>query len=414
MRPTWLCLITLAACVNGAVAAQRAGAFSQARNHPAIDYTNGPDSSVVAALNARLERGETTLGFEPVRGYLQSVLAALEIPVESQLLVYSPTSFQARVINEKNPRAIYFNDSVAVGWVRGGEVLEIAAQDPRQGTLFYALTQTETAKPRLTRNEACLACHLSWETLAVPGPFVLTVMPRASDRDYANGSHVDHRTPVDERWGGWYVTGKHVPVSLANARLLQPALAKRGPERVAAKPSLEGAFDLNGYLTPYSDVAALMVLEHQTRAINLITRAGWEYRVAAPAPAEGTPLPAKVEEAVNDLVDYLLFVDEPRLAAPIVGSSGFTAAFAKSGPRDSKGRSLRDLQLTTRLMRYPLSYMIDSPQFAGLPAPISTAVRKRIDAVLAGRDARPKFAHLSAADRQAIGEILTATSAGPQ
>jgi hypothetical protein len=183
---------------------------------------------------------------------------------------------------------------------------------------------------------------------------------------------------------------------------------------VAAKPSLEGTFDLNGYLTPYSDVAALMVLEHQTRAINLITRAGWEYRVAAPAPAEGTPLPAKVEEAVNDLVDYLLFVDEPRLAAPIVGSSGFAAAFAKSGPRDSKGRSLRDLQLTTRLMRYPLSYMIDSPQFAGLPAPVRLAVRSRVDAVLAGRDVRPKFAHLSGADRQAIGEILTATSAGPQ
>lgn len=414
MRPTWLCVITLAACVNVAVAAQRAGAFSQARNHPAIDYTDGPDSSVVAALNARLERGETTLGFEPVRGYLPSVLSALQVPVESQLLVYSPTSFQARLINEKNPRAIYFNDSVSVGWVRGGEVLEIAAQDPRQGTLFYALTQTETAKPRLTRNESCLACHLSWETLAVPGPFVLTVMPRASDRDYANGSHVDHRTPIDERWGGWYVTGKHVPASLANARLLQPALAKRGPERVAAKLSLEGTFDLNGYLTPYSDVAALMVLEHQTRAINLITRAGWEYRVAASAPAEGTPLPAKVEESVNDLVDYLLFVDEPRLAAPIVGSSGFAASFAKSGPRDSKGRSLRELQLTTRLMRYPLSYMIDSPQFAGLPDLVGRAVRRRIDDVLAGRDKRPQFAHLSGADRQAIGEILKATSAGPQ
>ena len=409
MRPIWLCFITLAACVNVAVAAQRAGAFSQARNHPAIDYTNGPDSSVVAALNARLERGETTLAFEPVRGYLQSLLTALQIPVESQVLVYSDTSFQARMINEKNPRAIYFNDSVAVGWVRGGEVLEIAAQDPRQGTLFYALTQTETPKPRLARNEACLACHLSWETLAVPGPFVLTVMPRASERDYANGAHVDHRTPIDERWGGWYVTGKQVPASLANARLLQPALAKRGPERVAAKPSLEGMFDLNGYLTPYSDVAALMVLEHQTRAINLITRAGWEYRVAAPAPAEGTPLPAKVDEAVNDLVDYLLFVDEPRLAAPIVGSSGFAAAFAKSGPRDGKGRSLRELQLTTRLMRYPLSYMINSPQFAGLPDLVRRAVWRRIDDVLDGRDKRPQFAHLSAADRRAIAEILKET-----
>ena len=414
MRPCLLVLVTALWIGSAAAAAQRAGAFGESRDHAAIDYTKGAESTAVTRLNDQLDRGAATLAFEPGRGYLRSVLAALEIPVSSQVLVYSETSFQARLINQSNPRAVYFNDRAAVGWVRGGEVLEIAAQDPRQGTIFYALPQKETSQPRLARNDNCLSCHLSWDTLAVPGPFVLTVMPRASDRDYANGSHVDHRTPIEERWGGWYVTGKRVPTSFANAPMLQPDVAKRGPQRVAARVSLEGVFDLKDYPAPYSDVAALMVLEHQTRGINLLTRAGWEYRVAQGEGAAGLRvLPPRVEEAVNELADYFLFVDEPKLTAPIVGSSGFAAEFAASGPRDRKGRSLRELQLTTRLMTYPLSYLIYSEPFAALPDLVRRGVWRRIDDVLEGRDTRPKFAHLSAADRAAIREIVESTNAAP-
>ena len=229
------------------------------------------------------------------------------------MLVYSETSFQAKRINKSNPRAIYFDDHVAVGWVRGGEVLEIAAQDPRQGTIFYTVQQSQAEKPRFSRNDGCLSCHLSWDTLAVPGPFVLTTLPRRSDRDYANGSSVDHRTPLGERWGGWYVTGERVPRSMANLELIQPAMSESGPAPVAAKPSLANAFDLTGYLTPHSDIVALMVLEHQVHATNLITRAGWEFRLArtdAPATAAASP---RVREAVDDLVDYFLFVDEAPL-----------------------------------------------------------------------------------------------------
>jgi hypothetical protein len=169
-------------------------------------------------------------------------------------------------------------------------------------------------------------------------------------------------------------------------------------------------FDLKDYLTPYSDVAALMVLEHQTRAINLITRAGWEYRVAQGGGESALRvLPPRAEDAVNDLADYLLFVDEPTLSAPIGGSSGFAAEFAAAGRRDAKGRSLRDLQLTTRLMKYPLSYLIESEQFTALPDLVRRGVWRRIDDVLEGRDKRPKFAHLSAADRQVIKEIVQST-----
>src|SRR4029453_12046712 len=120
-------------------------------------------------------------------------------------------------------------------------------------------------------------------TLAVPGPFVLSTMPRRSTNDYANGSAVDDRVPLGERWGGWYVTGAHVPRSMGNLDLIQPKMPEAGPTPVAAKESVTGAFDLNGYLTPYSDVVALMVLENKPPPTNLITRAGWEYRVTTPA-----------------------------------------------------------------------------------------------------------------------------------
>jgi hypothetical protein len=412
MRPWVLAILGGVVTLGGAAAAQRAGAFAEARDHPAIDYTRRADAAVISALNARLARGESPLAFEPVRGYLRSVLAALAIPVESQVLVFSETSFQARLISPANPRAIYFTDQAAVAWVRGGPVLEVAAQDPEQGTVFYTLAQSPSETPRFVRNDNCLSCHLSWETLAVPGPFVLTVFPRASTEDYANGFHVDHRTPFEDRWGGWYVTGRQVPRSLGNTRLIQPGVSSASPARVAAPTTLDGRFDLDGYLTPYSDVAALMVLEHQTRATNLMTRAGWEFRVARAVASHSSgspPLGGRVEEAVAELVDYLLFVDEPRLTAPVVGSSGFAVRFAAVGPRDRQGRSLRDLQLETRLMRYPLSYMVYSAQFAALPQDVQVAVRRRLDQVLTGRTSAPKYSHLTAADRQAIREILAET-----
>lgn len=405
-------LLSLAAALTAlcvGVAAQRAGAFGGSRDHPAIAYSDGAVTTVVSELVQNIAQGNVRLAFDPVSGYLRSVLVALDIPIESQVLVYSETSFQARKINRQNPRAVFFNDHVAVGWVRGGDILEIAAHDPKQGTIFYQLPQTETAAAQITRSDTCLACHLSWDTLAVPGPLVLSVLPRQTADDYANGGVVNHTTPLAERWGGWFVTGTKVPAQqMGNLELLQPTLGASGPKPVPSRDSVEGLFDLGGYPTPYSDVVALMVLEHQAHAMNLITRVGWEYRVASVSGGNG--LVPRVIEAVDELVDYLLFVDEAPLATPVRGSSGFAEQFAARGPRDDEGRSLRDLQLDTRLFRYPCSYMVYSPAVDALPGEVKAAVFGRISSVLSGRDASPKYAHLSAADRAAIAEILRRTA----
>jgi len=389
--------------------AQRRDAFVASRDHPAIDYTAGPVSDAATELNARLERGEVSLAFEQTSGYLRSLLRALDVPVESQALVFSQTSFQGPLISTHNPRAVYFADTVAVGYVRGGRILEVAAQDPRQGVVFYDLEQEPGDAPRLTRNDSCLACHLSWETLGTPGLTVQSVHPLPDELSYVNGYTTVQGSPLEQRWGGWWVTGDHGGARhMGNIAVMPADTAPALPgEPTDILTSLEGLFDLTGYLTPYSDVVAQLVLAHQTHMVNLMTRAGWEARVAGASP--GSDASARVTEAARDLVDYLLFVDEAPLAGPVRGTSGFAESFPARGPRDGQGRSLRDLDLTRRLFRYPCSYMIYTPAFDALPEMARQAVYERMWAVLSGEEDGARYARLSLEDRRAVVEILRAT-----
>lgn len=412
MRPALLLSATAALlALNVALAiAQRQGAFDQSLNHPAIQYRTADTHTVVDALNQKLADKSASLTFDPQTGYLKSVLDLLNIPVESQVLVYTQTSLQGRHIRMDNPRAIYFNDVASVGYIRGAGLLEIVAQDPAMGSVFYTVRQEPVAAATFGRDQQCLGCHVSWDTLAVAGQTILSTFPRKNDADYADGFAVDHYRPIEDRWGGWYVTGKRVPAKHAgNLPLFMPSFARASEGKPGSMPpparvSLAGQIDLAGYLTPYSDVVALMVLDHQVHLVNLFTRATWESRVGGAASA------ARVAEAADAIVDYLLFVDEaPITDGPIVGSSGFAEKFTAEGPRDAQGRSLRELDLKTRLQKYPLSYMIYSPPFQALPAEVKTLVMGKIDRVLAGEETGKKYAHLTPALRPAIAEIRKST-----
>ena len=400
------------ALICGATAlAQRRDVFVASRDHPAIAYTRGPVTDAVQQLARRIQSGSVRLQIDGPNGYLKSLLAALDIPVESQTLVFSETSAEAKLINPRNPRAIYFNDTVSVGWVRGSDALELAVQDPAQGVVFYTLAQKPAAKPALVREDGCLMCHLSWDTLGVPGLLVLSTFPMSDDKNaYANGFVADHRSPVAERWGGWYVTGQPGPLRhMGNVPVI--VHGKVDPQPRPTSPvlaSLDGKFDVKAYLSPYSDIAALMVLDHQTRMTNLITRVGWEGRLAA-AERGNADAAARMKEAAADLVDYLLFVDEAPMAFSVRGSSGFAEKFAALGPKDSKGRSLRQLDLDRRLLKYPCSYMIYTAAFDALPPDARNAIYQRMWQILSGRDADKRYAALARADRQAVVEILKAT-----
>ena len=427
MRPTAGIAAAAVVLVGFSVAvvlAQRGGVFRASRDHPAIAYSTGPAQNAIVELNRQIIAGETQLAFEGATGYLQSILEALDIPVESQVTVFSPTSNQATLINSRNPRAIFFRDDVAVAWVRGGELLEVAVQDVRQGTIFYRLSQSPADRPQFTRDDQCLACHLTWDTLGVPGFQVLSTFPLTSDPNaYATGFVSDHRSRLEDRWGGWYVTGSHGSVAhMGNVEVtdVDDPAATIGVARPELA-SLEGLFDLEGYPSVHSDIVALMVLEHQTHMTNLITRIGWEARrilyreqgtrAQGAAASDDGGSKGLIEDAAVELVDYLLFVDEVPLARPIEGSSGFTEKFSAQGPRDRKGRSLRELDLERRLMRYPCSYMTYTHAFDGLPAIAKDAIYQRMWRILSGQETQEPYTRLSLADRQAIVEILIDTKA---
>jgi hypothetical protein len=403
------------------------GAFVAPLEHPAIEYPTRAATGPIAELNQRIQNGEIgdgkiELKFEGPSGYLRSVLRALHIPVESQMLVFSKTSFQAFRINPSNPRSLFFNDTVSVGWVRGGDILEIAAEDPRQGVIFYLLDNHPAAKPQFRRSDECLGCHESYGTLGVPGMLVRSVYPDADGMPmFAAGTFVtDHRSPIEERFGGWYVTGASGSVRhLGNTVFTDP----QNPRSLTARPlrnplSLGDRFDTTGYLSPYSDIVALMTFEHQMRMVNLLTRVGWEIRYALYEEQRGTVghdfTLRRLRETANEIVDYLLFVDEAPLDGKIQGSAGFAEVFAAAGPFDRRGRSLREFDLEKHLMRYPCSYMIYSPAFDALPAESKDSIGERLWQVLSGQvlssqTESAKYARLSRADRQAVIEILRDT-----
>lgn len=375
------------------------------RNHPAIAYAKTPVSDPVARLNDRMQRGEVALQKNGPSGYLSSVLEALDVSIDSQVLVFSKTSFQAPRINPRNPRAIFYNDTVSVGWVRGGTVLEFVAQDPRQGSIFYTLEQSESGEPRFERNDTCVMCHVSEATHNVPGMFVGSVFPSPEGITmYGPAYTTDHRSPFEMRWGGWFVTGTHrAERHMGNAIATDPSdLAAMVKPETVHTTSLEGRFDMTGYLSPHSDIVALLVLEHQAQMLNLITRAGWEARV-------GTDAQRAFDTTVEELVDYLLFVDESPLPGPITGPTAFSKTFSSSGPRDSRGRSLRELDLTRRLLKYPCSYLIYSEPFDALPAAARTAIYQRLWNVLNGQVTEERYRILTPDDRTAILEILRDT-----
>ncbi len=354
-----LCALTLAR-IPIPLSAQRGGMFRGSPDDPAIAYSTAPLNNAVTEVNKKLQDGTVQLAFQGRSGYLQSALAALDIPVDSQMLVFSQTSFQAKRISEANPRALFFNDRVALGWVRDGEIIEVAAPDAREGVVFYTLDQRPVDRPEFRRVFTCLACHMAGDTLGVPG---LLMFSTATSHEFAGyrQSVMDHRMPLKERWGGWFVTGMSGSVQHRGNEVA--ALGGR-PNRELA--SVNGLFDDDGYRSMSSDIAALLVMSHQTHMTNLLTRIGWEARAADPAlhapfvaaPGEESRLAQMMSGIATEVVDYLLFVDEAPLTDRIRGSSGFTERFAAIGPRDSKRRSLHELDLTRRLMKYPCSYLI--------------------------------------------------------
>ncbi len=394
-------------------------------NQPPINYSTAPVSDAIARLQQQIDSGEVKLEWDKQHGWLPSVLDLLKIPRSSQLLVFSKTSLQLAKISPRKPRVLYFNDEVYVGSVQLGDVLELSAVDSQQGAIFYAIDQKPSDKPKFLRSDNdCLTCHQNRRTQDVPGYLVRSVYPGKSGHPHfeLGTTTTDQTTDFHDRFGGWYVTGKHGELRhRGNTIASKNAQPPIDPEQGANVTDLASRLNTDHYLTKHSDMIALMVLEHQAQMHNFITNANYEARqtkhydatwnkvLKRPEDHRSEVSQRRLASAGEKLLRYLLFSGEFKLTSPIEGTSEFATEFASLGPHDSQGRSLRQFDLETRLFKYPCSFLIYSDAFAALPTSIREYIDGRLGEILNGEDQSPEFAHLSPEDRTAIREILDET-----
>jgi hypothetical protein len=385
MRARWTA-VAIGAAVLGIALAGRAAT-------PPLDR--------VAALNHALALQHRSLTRDRQTGYLSSLLDALGVTPESQLLVFSKTGVQRAYTNPHTPRAVYFDQSVAVGYAPGAPMLEVAVHDPLQGILFYTLDQN-AATPVFTRQTSCHSCHVSAGTFGVPG-LIARSNTVGDDGNVIGreGTHdVTHETPHPDRWGGWFVTseGGAPPYS---------QLAHRGNVTFSGKGNTSNQVfvdwinsdpESRGYLSASSDIVGMLLFDHQVHAINLMTRLQFDARAGS----------AGVDRLATELADYFLFAGEAPPLSPLTPRAGFAASLESKVPKDRRGRSLGQLDMVDRLLRYPCSYMIYSEAFDALPAAVKQTVYRRIGDVLTSPDARSRVT-MTAANRAAILEILAET-----
>ena len=396
-----LCFWLGAAILSGPTALDALGQDSF--DLPPIRYSESISKDPVALLERKIQRGELVLPQDPQFGVLPGLLKELNVPVESQVLVFSKTSLQIHKISPSNPRALYFNDSVYVGYVPGSSILELAANDPDLGAVFYTLDFAPLAEAnqgvQLVRDRGqCLSCHATSRTENVPGYLVRSIYPDASGRPRTGTSSytTDYRSLFQTRWGGWYVTGTHGQMRhLGNAF----ALDRSDPQKMdleagANRSELPSRVQPKLHLQPHSDLVALMVLEHQIRVHNLITKANYEARQAVAMDvsmnqalgrdsgyrSESTQ--RRIQSAASSLADAILMRNESPLEQLVQGTSSFAETFASQGPLDSQNRSLRQFDLQTRLFRHRLSYLIYTPEFQALPKEILVPLRAHLQETL--------------------------------
>lgn len=424
--------IGLVAVMSLPLVAQAPSTATLAKSSAQSDATSTLDP--IARLQHALDSGRVKLAHDSALGFLPSLLKALEIPVSSQGLVFSRTSLRTDLIAPWSPRALYFNDDVYVGWVPESEFLEIATVNPTDGVAFYTLSQERGSKPTFTREtNRCLMCHQSAVTGRVPGLIMNSTVADRSGYPIATvryGTMTDE-VPVKHRFGGWYVTG-----SIANSVHSGNVFSEKDFNQIdrtqnkvdldlttqSALVSLRAKFDTSRYLTGSSDIVGLMVQVHQTVIHTLISAT---HEAAKRAVNEqksltefnegvGKNVPLAVSNprlrgAVERLTRAMLFIDEAPWEGAMRGNSTFVKDFAKLGPRDSEGRSLRDFNLKDRLFKYPLSFLIYSEGFNALPEVAKQGVYLRLRSILSGDEKAPEYLRLSEVDRRAISEILNDT-----
>lgn len=395
-----------------------------------IRYSDSTPHDAIAQLQERLNRHEIKFDGKE-KEVVAEVLKAVNVSRKTQVILFSKTSVQRMRISPQNPRAFYFNDNCYIGYVPGG-LVEAAAMDPELGPIFYAFDPMERGSDqvqRFRRDQNCLSCHAANFTRDIPGVFVRSVFAEATGSPiFSAGSEVvDYTTPIEQRWGGWFVTGKH-----GETRHRGNAFAHDDGKEVtldlekgANLEALDKFFDTSLHLEPTSDIGALMVLEHQVATHQAFTRAVFECRrmlhyqrglqESFKEPLNDEPSYDSVKSVfashTQAVLDVLLFKEEAAMPeGGIQGSAEFVKAYEAQGPRTKDGRSLRDLDFKTRIASYRCSPLIYSEMFQKLPKPLHARIVERLGHVLTDEKPEKRYAYLTDDERKAIVEILRETA----
>lgn len=359
---------------------------------------------------------------------LAALLEVAGVPEASQVLVFSKTSLQLRLISPSNPRAIYFNDNCYIGYVPGG-LIEYgdADPDPSIGSGMFAVDPGRGADAKLKPDNSCLSCHEGARTNGRPGFFIRSIFPDPQGHviTSAGSTTVGHDTPLAKRWGGWYVTGhsgathhrgNQVTVEHPNGdAYIDNALGSNIED-------LSDRFNTARYLQPTSDIVALMVLEHQVQMHNRLTqgssvvheqyersKALAEYLEEPFDPSKNETLQRVIASNAGRIVRQMLYCSEVQLTEPVKGTDLFIEQFRANRKKDTQGRSLKDFDLQSRLFKYRCSYMVYSQAYELMHPLLKEAVIDKLRGVLEGGGDPSVYGHLDAAERQAILEILQAT-----
>jgi hypothetical protein len=371
---------------------------------PPHNYWQRAPQDRFTKIKTALETGKLPLNRTSEKAFVVSLLAALEISPATQTLVYSTTSLQLSRISPRNPRALYFNEDVYVGWVPRGQI-EIASIDPALGGIFYIFNIPRASAPiRIERSARCFNCHAEFENGRVPGLLLKSVVPGpgGGSLESFHGDITGHSIPLKDRFGGWHLTGKHgITEHWGN---MVGTLSTAGLKKYANPPGRQ--FRWETYPVSTSDVLAHLLHEHQVGFVNRAVKATYDTRAALAA----GDAQAMIAKHAAVLTRYLLFADEAKFPAGGIGGDALLKKdFAARARRTKTGLSLRDFDLRTRIFKHRCSYMIHSAAFTGLPAPLKQQVFAELRAALNPAKANPASAHLPAAEKRSIAAILTAT-----
>ncbi len=404
-------------------------AFGVDLDSPPIEYRSKTPNDRFAQLKSRIESGDFQLATTG-REALGQILRELEVPAESQVLVFSKTSAQNSRISPDRPRCIFFSDNCYVGWVQGGSI-EILTYDPDLGAVFYLVdpTQPRPAGPKIDRPASCLNCHERSSTGGVPGGLVRSVYAQKSGMPlfHAGSFYVGDDTEIANRWGGWYVTGssgdqRHMGNAFATDEADSVSLSPLTESR-AALEKLDAVIDTRNYPAGgTSDIVALMVLEHQVGMHNALSAANLGtrqliHRTNAMRRSMGEPKLPRPEGTVKRVIESqsakivarLLFRNEHEMSDDgVEGGEAFQAAFAKNRLESADGRSLKDFRLYERLFKHRCSYVIYSEVFDHLTPWLKAEIYRQLAAALTS-SSDPLSSHLSATERERILTILRET-----